>query len=265
MDCQNTVKNLKINLNKTIGDVVIVVEGEEDEFRLLKHIFTKIFKYNYVTLKRNKVMKCEFVSENNKNTIIVANTKNSNISSLRDDNEYKEKLYKILNEEYKRNLKNVPIYILWDRDKVINNGKDTTKHDYELAIETFSSAMDNEYEMNGLLLLSYPCHECFNLSNFEKRSWKNLFFTSNECKVKFNKSQFCVKDINENSLKLAVENMHQGLLDYGIRDYDPSDFKNVNKSVFRKEEEQFKNSKCFDSLSLLSIMLVDLGLIYEEI
>ena len=44
MECQNTIKNLKINKNKTVGTVVIVVEGEEDEFRLLKHIFTKILK-----------------------------------------------------------------------------------------------------------------------------------------------------------------------------------------------------------------------------
>ena len=34
MECQNTIKTLKINKNKSIGTVVIVVEGENDEFRL---------------------------------------------------------------------------------------------------------------------------------------------------------------------------------------------------------------------------------------
>ena len=42
MECQDTIKNLKINKNKSIGEVIIVVEGEFDEFRLLKHIFTKV-------------------------------------------------------------------------------------------------------------------------------------------------------------------------------------------------------------------------------
>lgn len=37
MECQNTIKNLKINKNKKIGTIVIVVEGENGEFRLLKH------------------------------------------------------------------------------------------------------------------------------------------------------------------------------------------------------------------------------------
>ena len=35
MECQNTIKNLKINKDKSIGEIVIVVEGESEEFRLL--------------------------------------------------------------------------------------------------------------------------------------------------------------------------------------------------------------------------------------
>ena len=117
MECQNTIKNLKINKNKTVGTVVIVVEGEEDEFRLLKHIFTKILNYNYVSMKRNKTMQHEFVSKNNKNTIIVANTKSSSIKTVIDDKEYKDKLYTLLKHDYNKSLKNVNIYIIWDRDK----------------------------------------------------------------------------------------------------------------------------------------------------
>ena len=45
MECQVTTKNLKINKNKTIGTIIIVVEGESDEFYLLKHIFTKVFHF----------------------------------------------------------------------------------------------------------------------------------------------------------------------------------------------------------------------------
>ena len=37
MECQNTIKKLKINKEKSIGKIVIVVEGESEEFKLLKN------------------------------------------------------------------------------------------------------------------------------------------------------------------------------------------------------------------------------------
>ena len=118
MECHNIIKNLKINKEKSIGEVVIVVEGENDEFRLLKKIFTKILDYNYISLKRNKVLQHEFKSKSNKNsTVIIANTNSSSIKSIINDGEYKDKLYKLLKGEYQKSLKNIPIYILWDRDK----------------------------------------------------------------------------------------------------------------------------------------------------
>ena len=30
MECQSKIKNLKINKNKTVGTIVVVVEGEEE-------------------------------------------------------------------------------------------------------------------------------------------------------------------------------------------------------------------------------------------
>lgn len=267
MECQNTKKTLKINKDKTIGTIVIVVEGEEDEFRLLKHIFTKVLDYNYISMKRKKVMQHEFVSKNNKNTVIVANTKSSSIKSVIDDKDYKDKLYNLLKKDYKKTLKNTNIYIIWDRDK--EKDKKDKKDEkiqsyYETAINTFYSSLDNDYEMNGLLLLSYPCHESYNISNFKKILFKENFNTSIECKKEFNESIHHVKDIDEKTLILAVENMHNGLLNYNIRSYDPTNFKRINEIVYRKEEESFKNNGYFNALSLISVMLVDLGIIQTE-
>ena len=45
MECQNTIKSLKINKNKSIGEVVIVVEGEKEEFKLLD-LFGKVIEQN---------------------------------------------------------------------------------------------------------------------------------------------------------------------------------------------------------------------------
>lgn len=262
MECHNTTKNLRINKNKTIGTIVIVVEGESDEFRLLKKIFTEILDYSYVSLKRNKVIQHEFKSKSNKNcTVIVANTSSSSIKSIIDDDDYKDKLYKLLKEDYHKSLKNTPIYILWDRDKNVDDDEDTTKKDYEIALDTFANSMDNEYEMNGILLLSYPCHESYNLSNFKKQLWQESFFSSSACKKEFNESKYYVKNISDATIKLAIENMHRSMLNYGVLSYDPSDFKRVNKTIFRKEEEGFKKNKFFDALSLISIMFIDLGIV----
>lgn len=262
MECQNTIKNLKINKNKTVGTVVIVVEGEEDEFRLLKHIFTKILNYNYVSMKRNKTMQHEFVSKNNKNTIIVANTKSSSIKTVIDDKEYKDKLYTLLKHDYNKSLKNVYIYIIWDRDKEETEKEYVQKY-YKETISTFASAQDNDYEMNGLLLLSYPCYEAYNISNFNKQLFNKKYNTSKDCKKEFNESKYYIKDITEDTILLAVQNMHYSFLNYNIMNYDPSDFKKINEKIYRKEEETYKNNGYFEALSLISVMLIDLGIIEE--
>ena len=259
MECQNTTKSLKINKNKSIGEVVIVVEGEKEEFKLLKHIFTKILDYNYVQVRRNKIMKDKFESKNNKNsTIIVANTSNSNIKTIMEDKNYKDKLYNLLKKEYNRSLKNVPIYILWDRDADSNTSDVVLK-----TLNTFTSSLDNDYNMNGLLLLSYPCVESFELSNFIKQFWKTNFSSAMDAKKKMKEIIPELTDIDEKSLMLAIENMHRTMYFYGIRKYDPSNFKKENLKIFRKESEEYLNNKYFNALSLIGIMLIDLGIITE--
>ena len=187
--------------------------------------------YNYVQVRRNKVMKDKFESKNNKNsTIIVANTSNSNIKTIMEDKNYKDKLYNLLKKEYNRSLKNVPIYILWDRDADSNTSDVVLK-----ALNTFTSSLDNDYDMNGLLLLSYPCVESFELSNFIKQFWKINFSSAKDAKKKMKEIIPELTDIDEKSLMLAIENMHRTMYFYGIRKYDPSNFKKENLKIFRKE------------------------------
>jgi hypothetical protein len=260
MECQNIIKNLKINKNKAIGEVVIVVEGESEEFKLLKHIFIDILDYNYVPIKRNKVMRDTFNSKTNKNsTVIIANTSNSNIKSIMEDNNYKDRLYELLKKEYNRSLKNTPIYILWDRDINSNNEEIVSK-----SLKTFTSSLDNDYDMNGILLLSYPCVESYEISNFDKKLWKKNFKTSEEAKKEMSSSRYSLANIDEKTLLLAVENMHRSMMNYGIFNYDPSNFKRVNINIFTKEKDVYKNNKYFNALSLISIMLIDLGIIVEN-
>jgi len=128
MECLDTTKHLKINLNKNINTVVIVVEGEKDEFELLKRIFSDILGYVYVEKKRNGIEieeYKEFVRKGNFNSkIIVFNTSSSNINSIEDDS-YRNDIFKILYEKYNVDIKNVPMYFIWDRDRESNDYKKT--------------------------------------------------------------------------------------------------------------------------------------------
>ena len=131
-------------------------------------------------------MSDEFKSKTNPNcTVIVANTSNSNIKSIMEDLNYQDRLYNLLKAEFKRSLKSVPIYILWDRDESSNDKQIVLK-----TINTFKSSMDNNEEMNGILLLSYPCVESYEISNFDKQLYKKFFPL-----VKTQKNYLKLKDI----------------------------------------------------------------------
>ena len=58
--------------------------------------------------------------------------------------------------------------------------------------------------------------------------------------------------------------MHRSMNNYDIKQYDPSNFYKINREIFDKEEEKFNNKKIYDAISLVSVMLVDLGIIYSE-
>ena len=45
MECLDTINSLKINFKRNIGTVIIIVEGEKDEFNILKRIFKDILHY----------------------------------------------------------------------------------------------------------------------------------------------------------------------------------------------------------------------------
>ena len=260
MECQSTTKNLKINKDKSIGQVIVVVEGSSEEFRLMKHIFHNLFDYEYVPIKRTKGITDKLVSKkNSNNTIIVVNTCNSNIKSTYEDDNYRKELFELIRNDYKRNINNIPIYILWDRDKSSNDHDDVLK-----ALKSFKNSMDNDEEMNGILLLSYPCVESYEMSNFNKQVYKKIFCTSQEAKSEMKKNGYSLVNISENSLLNAAGNMHRSFLKHDIANYDPSDFYRINKKIFDEQEELFKNNGFYKALSLITIMLVDLGIIYEE-
>ena len=124
MECLDTIRSLKINFKKNVGPVVIVVEGAEYEFELLNMIFRHILKYKLITKSRNQATYKEYneyvMKDNENSKFIIINTKNSNIGTIEDDEEYRDAVHKMAYEKYNIDLKNCPLYFIWDRDNKSN-------------------------------------------------------------------------------------------------------------------------------------------------
>ncbi len=260
MECQNTTSTLKINLRRNIGTVVIFVEGENDECEILKQIFRNVLHYRYIEKKRNRVKindYDQYVMRGNENSqILVINLRNSNIQNIVKDVDYQNQIFKMMYEKYHIDIKNVPIYFLWDRD-YISNRADITKK----LLKSLGNAYENNDGINGLLLLSYPCIQSYILENF-KENTENLQIK--DLKKYLSKNGYRISEINTHTLLKSVNMLHNKLMKIGIKDYDPSNFSKTNMKIFEYEENFFSNHQYYKMLSLVSIILIDLNIITER-
>ena len=256
MECLDTINSLKINFKRNIGTVIIIVEGEKDEFNILKRIFRDILHYRYIEKKRNKRIKDydEFIMQGNENSkVIVINLKNSNIKNIENDIEYKNQIFNLLYDKYNIDIKNVPIYYLWDRDTHSNSKQLTEK----LITSLGNAYENNDYDINGMLLLSYPSIESFVIENFDM----NIdMIKSNNIKNYLKKKKYSISNINKHTLLKSVVKLHKNLLEIGIDNYDTSNFSNTSMNIFNYQESLYKNKGYYKILSLLAIILIDLNI-----
>jgi len=73
-----------------------------------------------------------------------------------------------------------------------------------------------------------------------------------------------IGDINKESIKRAVIEMDKSLKSLGIQEYNLDNFSITNEKIFNKEEEIFKSKRNYRLLSLISIILLDLGIIEKK-
>lgn len=255
MNYQDTTKSLKINFNKPIGTVVLVVEGEKDEFVLFQKIFCNILHYRLIThTRRSRKFKeyNEFVSSKNRDSkIIVLNTSESNIGKICDDS-YRNEVFKLLYQKYDIDIKNVPVYYVWDRD-ASSNQAELTKH----LLSILTHPYDNGNYENGLLLLSYPAIESYLIANFEKSKWNIL----EPLKKYVKKKMFYITYFNQHTILCAALEMIKGLQKLGVRDFHIDEMKRINMEVFELEENYYSNHQYYFLLSLVSILFLDLGIL----
>ena len=255
MECQDIIKSLKINIKKKINTIVLIVEGSNYEFSLFNQIFRKLLHYKLVTKSRNQnefKEYNEFVMRDNINQrVIVINTKNSNIGSISDDDEYRNELYKMLYEKYSLDIKNIPVYYICDRDNKSNKVNIVRK----LLKKLNNSYCNDEFE-NGLLL-SYPCTEAYTISCFEKD--KKIVNENIKNYVKSN--NYNINLIDKYKIQRATLEMIKQLKNLGIDNFNIDDIKNINIDVFEKEEKIYKENNNYTLLSFISYILLDQGII----
>lgn len=247
--------------NKNVGHVLFIVEGAKHEFTIIKRIFLNILGYQLIEKRRNKAE--YYVSKiNNNNIIAVINTENTCIKSIQDENGYLDQIYEYLLETYEFNLKNAAIYYLFDRD--VRSNTDTQLIRSLLTI--LKNSRENEDNMlGGVLLLSYPAIEAYDVSNFVDDTYKLEYQLGKELKryINENANKISLNKINEKTVIKASQEMMKYYMAHCI-DLDLDDMGESNIKIYDTQEDYYKNSKKYKVMSLISLALLDLGILVDE-
>ncbi len=267
---------VEINKNKTIGDVVFIVEGTKTEPKLLKKILTKIYNYKYIQYNRDKRLQqknddfdtnIERYKGENKNYILIVNTQNSNISSIfsKEDNgeiefsQYVEDIIEEIIEKYGINIDNTATFYLFDRDC-----KSNLATQVEEKLEVLKNPYENEGDLaGGMLLLSYPCIESFVVSSFEDKCCNNDTYNSNMKQYRGdNGYREC--NIAEETIKKYVEEFLYYLEQNDIKfDFNEEDdnLGNMNIQINSTQEQKYKLTGKYSMFSSFVECLIYLGLV----
>lgn len=268
MDCRNTMR-FEIHKNKRIGQVLFIVEGLKTEPNMLYKVFSEIFGYQMDRLFRDGVYRRYHRTDDPYSRITVINAEQSNIRFIDKDNEFLNHMFEVLIEDYQLDIDNAAIYYLFDRDPQSNTD--------ELFIRTMlhelSSARDVNINMTrqGLLLLSYPCIEGFVGMNFLTNSiqycWTNSLCKGSALKQRLNDEGLLNRRFDENAILHCTDELLKSLNIIGVDTSAVSllesldHFSDTNVTVFDWQESVYKEKGQYGLLSLLSIALLDLGMI----
>lgn len=250
--------NITLNKDKSIGKVLYIVEGGKTEPYILHKLFTRIFDYQVEMIIRDKGYRKYNSKENATSQVFVINAEESNIKNIDKDNEFLDNLFRELIENYDFDIDNSAMFYLFDRDNQSNTDSEMIKS----LIKSLVNSRENEnYLRQGLLLLSYPSIESFTLSNFKKDSFSEKFKVGDDLKTFLHDKKINHKDITDQTLISATEELFKAFYVMNIDNYDIDNFGNCNMDIFNYEEKTFSKEELYQALSLICISLIDLGLI----
>lgn len=247
---------IKINNNKNIGKVIYVVEGVKDEPTLITYIFNKLFNYSVIKYNKNNNTITKLINENNKySKVYIIPAKYSAISTLDLNDEYFDNVFEELSK-YELDIDNSALYFIFDRDRQSNRPAAIKKQ-----IEKYFNSRDNGIYRNGLFLLSYPSIEAFYLNC---NNDNNRFSSGKDIKEYISD---ITKDLNYENIisgtSIILKKINDVINDSFIINM-LDNFKDINASIFNYEENIYNKDKLYDTLSLLFLSLLDLGLIEIE-
>lgn len=268
MDCRNTVR-FELNKGKRIGQVLFIVEGEKTEPNLIYKVFSGILGYQMDRLYRNGEYRVFRRTDDPYSKVTVINTEESNIRFIDKDNEFLNRMFEVLIEDYQFDIDNAAIYYLFDRDPGSNTDKEFIKE----KLGELSNARDVNENMarQGMLLLSYPCIESFigmNLLNGSiEYCWRTQSATGAELKYALDRDGLIQNKISEETILHCAMELMRSLEQIGIDTRPESilssldDFSLSNEKIYDWQEIQYKQKRQYGLLSLMIVSLLDLGVI----
>ena len=249
-----------LNKNKNIGKVVFIVEGDKKEHSLLSYVFKEILDYSIVDVKRDKNPYEKYISKQNpESRIFVVSSMNSNIASAGETGkEFLDRVFSTLFIEYSLDITNAAVYYIFDRDNESNLFIETEK-----LTKILKNSRDNEYESNGLLLLSYPCIEAYIKTCIDDCPCE-MVETPKSLKSIVASAEYQYSKLCDSSLICSCINMLFGiekLCGRTLTESDLDDFAEIGCKVLSEENDFYLTQKQYMILSLLSVAFIDLGII----
>lgn len=250
---------MKLIKNKRVGKILFIVEGSKHEFSLIKKIFEDLLGYQRIEKRRNKAT--YYKSQTDSHSIVaVINTKTSHIGSI-NETDYLDNIYAELIERYSFDVTNAAVYYIFDRDS-----KSNTDPQFILnLLHTLKNSRENEDSMmGGILIMSYPSIEAYEISHFIDSSYNICARLGTDAKqiISQNADKIAINKINEPSILHACDEFKKYISDQGI-EFNIDDFSSTNISIFNREENYYEEKNTYFLFSVMSYILLDLGIIQD--
>ena len=257
------MKKYRIDKTRNIGNVIFVVEGGQKEsggreLRLLRSVFSDVLGYEVQELRRG----CEeFIGygENPYSRVFALNLPKNQLTQLNED--ALNILYRRIADEFNIKPGDCPIFYLYDRDYK-SYGHNQLRKNY---VEKYTDPYVNDEGNQGQLLLSYPAVESYLLSCIQDDVYMQTYFLGKDVKPVLDNTGFSEEKIYaEEHLIHATVEMDKGLTSFGLGIYDLDDLAPTLLGVYDAQQEMQREAGEFSLLSLISMALLELGLIVED-
>ena len=216
--------------------------------------------YQMETILRDKGYRRYNSQENPNSRVFVVNTEESNIKYIARDNLFLDKMFIELIENYDFDIDNAAIYYIFDRDSKSNTDASFIRN----MLSVLTNSRDNQFDRQGMLLLSYPSIEAFTLSNFKEKSFDSRFDTGEKLKKYLHDNKINHSRISEQTLKHATMELIDVMKQLNLGRLNIDFFGENNIKIFDYEEEIYNCESAYRIVSLLCISLIDLGIISIE-